>query len=80
MRALLQNFTPHTLAGRLLLATLAALAVAQLVLILDLQERKNVMIQDVIKQQTLAQTATLYNLISQTPEQDIDRLANWVPL
>ena len=65
---------PRGLAGRLLLAILAALAIAQLALALVLQERKNAQVRDVIEHQAMMQTVLATQLLRQAPDADAARI------
>jgi signal transduction histidine kinase len=66
----IRRFQPRGLAGRLLLAILAALALVQLALALVLQERKNAQVRDVIERQAMVQTVMATQLLRKTPAAD----------
>jgi len=67
---MIRRILPRGLAGRLLLAILAALAVVQIALVLVLQERKNSQVRDVIERQALTQTVLATQLVRHAPEID----------
>ena len=71
---IIQHLAPRSLAGRLLLAILAALAVAQIGLALVLQERKDAQLRDMIERQAMMQTVMATQLLRQAPEADATRI------
>jgi signal transduction histidine kinase len=66
----LQRLVPRGMAGRLLLAVLAALGIAQIGLALVLQERKNMQVRDVIERQAMMQTVMAVQLLREASVED----------
>lgn len=73
-RNIIKRFLPRGLAGRLLLAILAALALAQIALIFLLEDRQNAQVRDVIEHQAMVQTVLATQLLRQAPEADAVRI------
>ncbi|MFG1477438.1 ATP-binding protein [Xanthobacter sp. V4C-4] len=66
---------PRGLAGRLVLPLVAALAVAQVLLVLLLRSQQDGMIEGIVRGQALSQTVTLARLLDSSPVAEGPRLA-----
>lgn len=76
MSRLARILWPRSLAGRLVLLLVATLAVAQMVLILVLQNEHDGVVVGIVRGQALSQTVTLARLIETMPSEDAGRLAS----
>lgn len=72
---LLRLLWPNSLAGRLVLLLVATLALAQVLLVVVLQNEHDAVVAGIVRGQALSQTVTLTRLIETMPEQQADRLA-----
>ncbi len=75
MRASLARLWPGSLAGRLVILLVAALALAQLGLTLILRMQQDALLDGVIHGQALNQTVALARLLTDYPAADGDRIA-----
>ncbi len=67
---------PASLAGRLVLLLISALAVAQLVLVLLLHTQQDAVVGQMLHNQTMSQTVTLARLLTAYPAEDSERLTS----
>lgn len=72
---ILRFLWPGSLAGRLVLLLVATLALAQVLLVLVLQNEHDAVVAGIVRGQALSQTVTLTRLIESMPEEQADRLA-----
>lgn len=72
----LRRLSPRGLAGRLVLLLVAALALAQLLLVLLLRSQQDALIEGIIRGQALSQTVTLARLLDSHPPAEDTRLAS----
>lgn len=75
MRRLSAVLWPRGLAGRLVVPLVAALAVAQVLLVVLLRSQQDGVIEGIVRGQALSQTVTLARLLDSSPEAEGARLA-----
>lgn len=76
MRRLGRVLWPRSLAGRLVVLLVAALALAQLALVLLLRSEHDSVVGGIVRGQALSQTVTLARLVATAPPQEAERLAS----
>ncbi|MFG1401846.1 ATP-binding protein [Xanthobacter sediminis] len=76
MRPLGRVLWPRSLAGRLVVLLVAALALAQLALVLLLRSEHDSVVGGIVRGQALSQTVALARLVATSPPQEAERLAS----